>query len=324
MGKSFSKEDIHSQYTMKGKLGMGSFATVKLAIRKKDKLEVAVKQIKKDNLSEAEMENVMDEVKIMKELDHPNCVHLYEMFDNKHKVYMVMELMSGGELFDRVVQKGTFSEKEAAELLATCVKAIKYIHSLNIVHRDLKPENILYSSNKEDAQIKLTDFGLAKERDHHSQKMNTACGTPGYVAPEVLMGKHYGPGVDMWSIGVILYILLCGFPPFYHENTKELYKQIKGGKYAFPNPYWKNISEDAIDVVKRLLTVDPRLRATPDDVLQHKWLQGTASAENLGTNQIRRLKLMQAKKRLRKGVRSIIATNRFSAAVKQHVTQVRR
>jgi len=310
MGNSGS---IHKLYTIKDKLGSGSFATVKRAVRKSDKAVFAVKEIKKTNLNDDELSAVHDEVTIMMDIDHRNCVKLYEMYETPKKVYMVLELLTGGELFDRIVAKGSFSEKEAAEVIKTVTEAIKYLHGIRIVHRDLKPENLLYESPLHNAKIKITDFGLAKARA--ASDMQTACGTPGYVAPEVLKNEKYGPAVDMWSIGVILYILLCGFPPFYHENTKQLYKQIKKGEYSFVKPYWTQISEDAKDLVSILLTVDPDKRATPDDVLNHKWISGEASDRDLGTGYTNRMQLSQAKKRLRQGVKTIIAVNRFNDAL---------
>lgn len=146
--------------------------------------------------------------------------------------------------------------------------------------------------------------------------MATACGTPGYVAPEVLKGDAYGAAVDMWSMGVILYILLCGFPPFYHESTAQLYKQIKKGDYDFPDPYWTQISANAKDLVRKLLTVNPQNRATPDDVLRHPWIGG-ASEKAFDAKHIERMRLLQVKSKLRKGVRAIIAVNRFSRALKE-------
>jgi len=146
MGKGMSKEDVHRFYSIKEKLGMGSFAVVKRAIRKSDKKQFAVKEIRKLHLNEEELKTVEDEVSIMENIAHPNCVKLYEMYTSKAKVYMVLELLTGGELFDRIVAKGNYSEKEAATLLKTLLEAIKYLHSINIVHRDLKPENLLYTS----------------------------------------------------------------------------------------------------------------------------------------------------------------------------------
>lgn len=316
------KTSIHKQYDVKEKLGMGSFATVKRCIKKSDKTEFAVKIIKKAKLSQEELDVVQDEVTIMKSIDHPNCVKLFDMFETPKKVYMVLELLTGGELFDRIVQKGSYSEKETAVLMTTIITAIKYLHGINVVHRDLKPENLLYDSPLSDAEIKITDFGLAKAKTKES--MDTACGTPGYVAPEVLKNEPYGPQVDLWSMGVILYILLCGFPPFYHESTTVLYKQIKKGAYQFPDPYWSDISDNAKNLVARLLTVDPAKRATPDEVLSHVWLTGGASEKAFGEEHTRRLQLLQAKSKLRRGVRTIIAVNRFSRALRAVVEEEKR
>lgn len=230
---------------------------------------------------------------------------------------MVLEILTGGELFDRVVAKGSYSEKQAAELIKSVAGAIKYLHGIGIVHRDLKPENLIYASTMKDAPIKITDFGLAKLRDEGEEKtMSTACGTPGYVAPEVLKNEPYGPAVDMWSVGVILYILLCGFPPFYHESTSALYKQIKKGSYDFPPPYWTEISEAAKSLVSGLLTVNPKNRLTPQGVLDHPWISGgKASAKAFSGDYTQRLALLQAKATLRRSVRTIIAIHRFTSAL---------
>jgi len=160
-------------------------------------------------------------VEILGQVDHPNVVRLFEIFDDGEILYLVMELMSGGELFDRIVEKESYTEKEAAETIRPIVDAIRYCHEQGIIHRDLKPENLLYESSDEKAIIKISDFGLA--RFVQGELATTACGTPGYVAPEIVAGQGYGKEVDYWSIGIILYIMLCGFPPFYEENNKELF-----------------------------------------------------------------------------------------------------
>jgi len=223
-----------------------------------------------------------------------------------------MELLTGGELFDRIVAKGSYSEKEASDLIKDIASAILYLHSIGIVHRDLKPENLIYLSPKNDSPIKITDFGLAKYRSGKDMAMTTACGTPGYVAPEVLKNEPYDKAVDMWSLGVILYILLCGFPPFYHESTAQLYKQIKKGEYDFPDPYWTDISDSAKDLVRCLLCVPPKDRYTAAQVLAHPWIAGTtATTKAFGDKYAKRLKTLQARRRLRKGVQTIIAVNKF-------------
>lgn len=321
MGNKLVKPgEVNRHYDLKETLGTGSFATVKRAIRKKDKREFAIKIIKKSKLNEEELAVVHDEVNIMHSIEHENCVMLYEMFESNKKVFMVLELLEGGELFDRIVARGSYSESDASALIKCIVSAIEYLHSVGVVHRDLKPENLIYAnpmSSKKNADIiKITDFGLAKYNTDKSQRMSTACGTPGYVAPEVLKNEKYGPPVDMWSIGVILYILLCGFPPFYHESTSALYKQIKGGKYDFPDPYWTEISQTAKSLVAGLLTVDPNKRLTPRQVLEHEWIAGgNASSNPLGHG--KRLRLMQLKRKLRRGVKCIIALNKFKVALEK-------
>lgn len=316
MGNSLKKgTEIRKMYEIKETLGSGSFAVVKRAVRKSDKAEFAIKVIKKAKLNPEELAVVHDEVNIMHQIQHENCVHLYEMYESKKKVYMVLEILTGGELFDRVVAKGSYSEKQASELIKSVASAIAYLHGIGIVHRDLKPENLIYASPLKDAPIKITDFGLAKWRPEE-KTMSTACGTPGYVAPEVLKNEPYGPAVDMWSLGVILYILLCGFPPFYHESTSALYKQIKKGSYDFPAPYWSDISESAKSLVSGLLTVNPKNRLNPQGVLEHPWISGgRASTKTFSADYNRRLQLLQAKSVLRKSVRTIIAVQRFSRAL---------
>jgi len=323
MGNKILKgEEIHKHYDFKHKLGSGTFATVKFAIKKSTKQEFAVKVIKKAKLNPDELIVVHDEVTIMHKINHPNCVKLFEMYESKKKVYMVLELLNGGELFERILDKGSYSEKEASDLIKDIATAIKYLHSIGVVHRDLKPENLIYSHKKDnEGCIKITDFGLAKFRTDDG-KMATACGTPGYVAPEVLKNESYGPPVDLWSLGVILYILLCGFPPFYHVSTSALYRQIKQGQYDFPSPYWDEISDEAKSLVKGMLTVNPAERLTPGGVLDHPWISGgKASAAPFSADHTQRLTLMQARRTLKKGVRSIIAVNRFSRKFKNIVDQ---
>jgi len=253
-------------------------------------------------------------VEIMHKVDYPNCVKLFEMFETSKKLYMVLELLTGGELFDRIVAKGSYSEKEASVLIRDISGAIKYLHSIGVVHRDLKPENLLYLNPRPDSPIKITDFGLAKIKGGQgtADSMTTACGTPGYVAPEVLKNEPYDKAVDMWSLGVILYILLCGFPPFYHESTAQLYKQIKKGEYDFPDPYWTDISQEAKNLVTCLLCVNPKKRFTAEQVLSHPWITGATSDKKFHGSHNERLKQLQARRKLRRGVQMILAVNKFS------------
>lgn len=227
----------------------------------------------------------------MKRVNHPNCVMLYEVFDEPNKTYLVLDLVTGGTVMDRIIALDHFSEKDTAAVTADVLNAIQYLHDVGITHRDLKPENLLYASNDPSSPdyntIKVADFGLAKFVTESSM-MKTTCGTPGYVAPEVLdpylpFTKGYGPEVDLWSLGVVLYIMLCGFPPFYDDSTAVLFKQIRKGEFTFPSPYWDEVSEGAKDLVSRMLVVDPTKRFTAHQCLDHHWIRnaGEASATKL-------------------------------------------
>eukprot|EP01092_Planopodium_desertum_P003606 TRINITY_DN16666_c0_g1_i4.p1 TRINITY_DN16666_c0_g1~~TRINITY_DN16666_c0_g1_i4.p1 ORF type:complete len:278 (-),score=68.07 TRINITY_DN16666_c0_g1_i4:70-813(-) len=215
----------------------------------------------------------------MKKVNHRNIIKLKAVFEDPKKVYLVMELVTGGELFDRIVEKGSYSERDAAVLVAKIVDAIANLHEQKIAHRDLKPENLLLKSKKSDTSVKIADFGLSRMIDEKAM-MQTACGTPGYVAPEVLKATGYGEEVDMWSIGVIAYILLCGFPPFYGDTIPEIFEQIMAADFEYPDDYWKGISKSAKDFINKLLVVDPKKRLTARDALSHPWLAGIDSLES--------------------------------------------
>lgn len=179
--------------------------------------EITVYFIFRQTLDDEDEMALQLEVEILSHLDHPNVVKLFEIYDEGDVLYLVMELMEGGELFDRIVEKESYSEMEAAETIKPIIDSIRYCHENGIIHRDLKPENLLYMTTEQNSIIKISDFGLA--RFVQNELATTACGTPGYVAPEIVGGKGYGKEVDYWSIGIILYIMLCGFPPFYDENN---------------------------------------------------------------------------------------------------------
>lgn len=295
-------------------LGTGNFATVKKCYKKEggktDKSQVfAVKIIDKSKVED--LEDIKRETDIMGQVDHPNILKLIEIFDENKKMNLVIELATGGELFDSIVERGNYTEKDAAVVTVTLCNALEYLHGKNIVHRDLKPENILLASKEPNAPIKLADFGLARVYTKATM-MKTACGTPGYVAPEVLANKGYGDGaVDMWSAGVILYILLCGFPPFYEEELPALFDQILKGRYDFPSPWWDTISEEAKQLVKRMLTVDPKSRITATDAMKHVWITEKApKLQNQLLNVQDNLKKYNATRKLKKAAQAILAVNR--------------
>uniref|UniRef100_A0A158QXD8 Calcium/calmodulin-dependent protein kinase type 1 (inferred by orthology to a C. elegans protein) n=1 Tax=Nippostrongylus brasiliensis TaxID=27835 RepID=A0A158QXD8_NIPBR len=232
-------------------------------------------------------------------LRHPNIVQLYDTFEEKQYVYLVMELVTGGELFDRIVAKGSYTEKDASHLIRQVLHAVSFMHGNGVVHRDLKPENLLYFNQDEDSKIMVSDFGLSKTED--SGVMATACGTPGYVAPEVLQQKPYGKAVDVWSIGVIAYILLCGYPPFYDESDANLFAQIIKGEYEFDAPYWDQISDSAKDFISHLMCCDPEQRFTCEQALEHPWISGnTAYTTDIHGSVVTHLKKSLARRNWRK------------------------
>ncbi|KAK8404719.1 hypothetical protein O3P69_007759 [Scylla paramamosain] len=292
-GKMPSVED---KYVLKDLLGTGAFSQVRLAEVKDDpSTVVAIKIIDKKALKGKE-DSLENEIKVLRRLTHPNIVQLLETFEDKHKVYLVMELVTGGELFDRIVEKGSYTEKDAADLIRQVLEAVDYMHEQGVVHRDLKPENLLYFSQDEDSKIMISDFGLSKMED--SGIMATACGTPGYVAPEVLAQKPYGKAVDVWSIGVIAYILLCGYPPFYDENDANLFAQILKGEFEFDSPYWDEISDSAKDFIRQLMCVDVERRFTCKQSLNHPWISGNAASDrNIHSSVSEQLKKNFAKSR---------------------------
>jgi calcium/calmodulin-dependent protein kinase I len=302
----------------------GGFSTVKLGRRRSDGMEVAVKIMKKKNLKPEDLKIAEEEVKILSQIEHPNCVRMVAMYEDKKKIYIIMEKLAGGELFDRIVEKEKFSEAEAANCFRQVTLAVHYLHSVNIVHRDLKPENLMYDGPGDNATLKITDFGLGKVRVDEHTLMQTPCGTPHYVAPEVLAPakiRQYDQSCDMWSIGVILYVMLCGFPPFYDETLPKLYKRIRHARFSFPSPYWDTISDNAKDLVKKLLVVDPTKRLSATEALDHPWLQGTAPTTEFGSGYQKRLRKRNARERLQQGIRMLMALHRFSNLIESPSAQ---
>ncbi|XP_030831152.1 serine/threonine-protein kinase Chk2-like [Strongylocentrotus purpuratus] len=273
---------LREKFIMSKVLGRGACGQVKLAFEKGTCRKVAVKIIEKKTFSIGgtmvrNMEKtVMEEVRILKRLHHPCIIGIEDVCDTPEVLYIVLELVESGELFDRVVSLGKFDEATAKFYFYQMITACKYLHDNGITHRDLKPENLLLMSDDKETILKVTDFGLSKFVGEQSL-MKTLCGTPTYLAPEILtsMGMGgYTKAVDCWSIGVILYICLAGYPPFSDEiKAMNLDEQIKRGYYSFPTKYWGSVSAPAIDMVKKLLTVDPKRRLTTKQALAHPWLQ---------------------------------------------------
>lgn len=313
------KGKLALKYIIGDKLGRGNFAVVRKVTRKADRKQFAAKIIKKKNVKPEDLRKMHDEVKILQKLRHPNINALIETFDTKNHLYMVLELLQGGELFESIVKKRCYNEVEAAIVIRQVTRACEYMHQRGVIHRDLKPENLVYL-DKDNTQICVTDFGLAKYVKSEGRLTKTACGTPGYVAPEILRRNKYDSQVDLWSVGVILYILLCGFPPFVDRNLKALYKLIREGKFTFPSPYWDHVSAQAKDCIQRLLHVDPKKRLSATQLLKHDWISWKClnSTNNLvrgGYDQrFRRYVLLN---KLRRGVETVLFLNRLIRSLKE-------
>lgn len=228
--------------------------------------------------SEQEEVSYETEINILKKVRHPNIIGLFDVHEGKDKIYLVMELVTGGELFDRIVEKGHFTEDDAAYIVRKILEAVDYLHNMGIAHRDLKPENLLLSDATENARVMISDFGLSKVLTDEAI-MKTACGTPGYVAPEVLSYVGYGKEVDLWSVGVIAYVLLCGYAPFFGEKDSDLFAAIMGAVYEFDSPYWDDISDEAKDFINKLLQVDIKKRSTTREALNHPWVKKTLNRQ---------------------------------------------
>lgn len=260
-------EKLEDKYELGKELGRGGFSVVRRAKNKLNGEEVAVKCINKKNLKKDELQLLTREINIMQKLRHKSIIQLMDIFETSTELFLVLELVSGGELFDQIVERGSYSEKDASDLIRQVLEGIDYMHRHGVVHRDLKPENLLCASAN---VIKIADFGLSK--DVESGNLQTSCGTPSYVAPEVLLGGQYDNEVDIWSIGVITYVLLCGFTPFYGDNQRQLFERILHAKFDFPSPEWDDVSPSAKDFIKKVLVVNPADRLTAEQSLKHPWI----------------------------------------------------
>ncbi|XP_069043216.1 calcium/calmodulin-dependent protein kinase type IV isoform X1 [Lepisosteus oculatus] len=270
----------------------------------------AVKMLKKT----VDKKIVRTEIGVLLRLSHPNIIKLKEIFETPMEISLVLELVTGGELFDRIVEKGYYSERDAADAVKQILEAVAYLHENGVVHRDLKPENLLYATSAPDAPLKIADFGLSKIVDDQVT-MKTVCGTPGYCAPEILRGCAYGPEVDMWSVGVITYILLCGFEPFFDERGDQyMFKRILSCDYEFVSPWWDDVSLNAKDLVKKLIVQDPKKRLTTLQALQHPWVTGKAvNFAHMDTAQ-KKLQEFNARRKLKAAVKAVVASSRLGSA----------
>ncbi|XP_074257843.1 serine/threonine-protein kinase H1 isoform X1 [Saimiri boliviensis] len=292
---------VTAKYDIKALIGRGSFSRVVRVEHRATRQPYAIKMIETKYREGREV--CESELRVLRRVRHANIIQLVEVFETQERVYMVMELATGGELFDRIIAKGSFTERDATRVLQMVLDGVRYLHALGITHRDLKPENLLYYHPGTDSKIIITDFGLASARKKGDDcLMKTTCGTPEYIAPEVLVRKPYTNSVDMWALGVIAYILLSGTMPFEDDNRTRLYRQILRGKYSYSgenaswpdSPWltyilkwlqgkqpWPSVSNLAKDFIDRLLTVDPGARMTALQALRHPWVVSMAASSSM-------------------------------------------
>lgn len=257
---------ISKEYTLGKQLGTGAFGAVRLAVHKATKQTRAVKILKK---TKENVQTILDEIHVLSTLSHPNIMQIFEVFEDTTNYYIVSERCKGGELFDVISEKGNFTEKDAATVMKQLLSGVCYSHQNHIVHRDLKPENILMDNKSNDLSIKIIDWGCA-QTIKKDEKLHSADGTAYYVAPEVLRGD-YDEKCDVWSCGVIMYILLCGYPPFNGDNDDEIYEAVLQGEFEFPDAEWDNVSKEAKDLIKKMLTLDTKKRVSALEAMSDKW-----------------------------------------------------
>lgn len=270
---------VEEYYDVGDEIGRGAFSVVKAGRDKAENTNVAIKCIDKSYVDNQDLVLLAREIDIMKKVKHPNVLNLFKVFESDAQISLVMELVDGGELFYKIVEKGNYSEADAAAIVRQMCDGVAYLHGEGIAHRDLKPENLLCSSS-EDAKFQpfrvvIADFGLSKIFDD-GQALETSCGTPDYVAPEVITAEgSYDKSVDMWSAGVITYVLLCGFSPFLSSTQTGLFEKILKCEYDFPDPEWTGISDGAKDFISKLLVQSPDERLTAEQALAHSWVNAT-------------------------------------------------
>ncbi|KAL7541932.1 hypothetical protein ACHAWF_007049 [Thalassiosira exigua] len=274
-------------------LGEGHYGCVRECLRRDTRETYACKSIDKSKIGR--LDHLRREVQLLSRVDHDGIMRMVDCYEDADYVHIVTEKYTGGELFDKVVSDttddGCFSEERAAPIVKSLLEAVAYLHSKDIVHRDIKPENVLFESRRSDSAVRLIDFGLSRRHGKGEAPMSNPVGTAYYMAPELLMGK-YDQACDVWSVGTIAYILLCGYPPFNGDEDPEIFEAIKKGKFDFPERQWGNVSAEAKDLIKCLLRRDPRKRFTAEEALMHPWI-ANAGAEKVQrkTRSLRNLKI---------------------------------
>ncbi|XP_044069366.1 calcium/calmodulin-dependent protein kinase type II delta chain isoform X2 [Siniperca chuatsi] len=310
------------EYQLYEELGKGAFSVVRRCVKKSTGQEYAAKIINTKKLSARDHQKLEREARICRLLKHPNIVRLHESISEEGFHYLVFDLVTGGELFEDIVAREYYSEADASHCINQILESVSHIHQHDIVHRDLKPENLLLASKMKGAAVKLADFGLAIEVQGDQQAWFGFAGTPGYLSPEVLRKDPYGKPVDIWACGVILYILLVGYPPFWDEDQHKLYQQIKAGAYDFPSPEWDTVTPEAKNLINQMLTINPAKRITADQALKHPWVCQRSTVASMMHRQetVECLRKFNARRKLKGAILTTMLVSRNFSVGRQHTS----
>ncbi|XP_054003413.1 calcium/calmodulin-dependent protein kinase type II delta chain isoform X5 [Hylaeus anthracinus] len=303
-------------YEVKEELGKGAFSVVRRCVQKSTGHEFAAKIINTKKLTARDFQKLEREARICRKLQHPNIVRLHDNIQEENYHYLVFDLVTGGELFEDIVAREFYSEADASHCIQQILESVHHCHHNGVVHRDLKPENLLLASKAKGAAVKLADFGLAIEVQGDALAWFGFAGTPGYLSPEVLKKEPYGKPVDIWACGVILYILLVGYPPFWDEDQGRLYMQIKAGSYDYPSPEWDTVTPEAKNLINQMLTVNPSKRITASEALKHPWICQRERVASVVHRQetVDCLKKFNARRKLKGAIlTTMLATRNFSS-----------
>ncbi|XP_076629791.1 calcium/calmodulin-dependent protein kinase II isoform X32 [Colletes latitarsis] len=303
-------------YDLKEELGKGAFSVVRRCVQKSTGHEFAAKIINTKKLTSRDFQKLEREARICRKLQHQNIVRLHDSIQEENYHYLVFDLVTGGELFEDIVAREFYSEADASHCIQQILESVHHCHHNGVVHRDLKPENLLLASKAKGAVVKLADFGLAIEVTGDTQAWFGFAGTPGYLSPEVLKKEPYGKPVDIWACGVILYILLVGYPPFWDEDQHRLYAQIKAGSYDYPSPEWDTVTPEAKNLINQMLTVNPSKRITASEALKHPWICQRERVASVVHRQetVDCLKKFNARRKLKGAIlTTMLATRNFSS-----------
>ncbi|XP_035385466.1 calcium/calmodulin-dependent protein kinase (CaM kinase) II beta 1 isoform X2 [Electrophorus electricus] len=308
------------EYQLYEELGKGAFSVVRRCVKLCTGQEYAAKIINTKKLSARDHQKLEREARICRLLKHPNIVRLHDSISEEGFHYLLFDLVTGGELFEDIVAREYYSEADASHCIQQILEAVLHCHQMGVVHRDLKPENLLLASKCKNAAVKLADFGLAIEVQGDQQAWFGFAGTPGYLSPEVLRKEAYGKPVDIWACGVILYILLVGYPPFWDEDQHKLYQQIKAGAYDFPSPEWDTVTPEAKNLINQMLTINPAKRITAQEALKHPWVCQRSTVASMMHRQetVECLKKFNARRKLKGAILTTMLVSRnFSVGSRQ-------